>query len=167
MTRSSIKVREAVPEDAPQVGSLYEILTAQPCSVLPLRIAEIAADARSFLFVTEHENSITGTAFLSLCLDPMYGFQPFALVENVIVYPALRGMGIGAALMRHMEACCVRSDCSKIMLLSAAARVDAHRFFGSLGYASDRKVGFVKYRSQLDAQAFQMGACAGSLSPAQ
>ena len=149
MTKSPIGVREAIPEDAPQVGSLYEALTAKPCSVLPSRIAEIAADARSFLYIAEHERRIAGTAFLTLCLDPMYGHQPFALVENVIVLPALRSMGIGAALMHHMEDCCIRSDCSKIMLLSAVARTDAHRFFGRLGYASDRKVGFVKYRSQL------------------
>ncbi len=149
MTRSPIRVREAVPEDAPQVGFLYEILTAKPCSVLPSRIAEIAADARSFLYVAEHEGHVAGTAFLTLCLDPMYWRQPFALVENVVVDPALRGVGIGAALMRHVEVCCIRSDCSKIMLLSAATRVDAHRFFGRLGYASDKKAGFVKYRSQL------------------
>ena len=155
MTKNSIRVREAIPEDAQQVGSLYEILTAKPCSVLPQRIAEIAADARSFLYVAEHEGRIAGTAFLTLCLDPMYGRQPFALVENVIVDPALRGMGIGAALMRHVEACCMRSDCSEIMLLSAAVRTDAHRFYSRLGYASDKKAGFVKYRSQLVAQASQ------------
>lgn len=149
MTRSPIGVREAVPEDAAPVGALYEVLTGRPCSVLPLRIAEIAEDARSFLYVAEHEGRVAGTAFLTLCLDPMYGRQPFGVVENVIVDPLLRGMGIGVALMRHIEACCVRSDCSKIMLLSAVARVEAHRFFGGLGYASDRKVGFVKYRSQL------------------
>jgi len=149
MTTSPFKLREAVPEDAPRLGSLYEALTAKPCSVLPSRIAEIAADARSFLYLAEREGRIAGTAFLTLCLDPMYGHQPFALLENVVVDPALRGMGIGAALMHHIEAFCIRSDCSKIMLLSAAARVDAHRFFGRLGYASDRKVGFVKYRSQL------------------
>jgi len=149
MTRSPIRVREAVPGDAPQVGSLYEILTAKPCLVLPSRMAEIAADARSFLYVAEYEGCVAGTAFLTLCLDPMYGCQPFALVENVVVDPALRGVGIGAALMHHIEVCCIQGDCSKIMLLSAAARMDAHRFFGRLGYASDKKMGFVKYRSQL------------------
>jgi len=157
MTASPISLREALAEDAPQVASLYEALTAKPCSVLPSRIAEIAADARSFLYIAEHEGRVAGTAFLTLCLDPMYGHQPFALVENVVVDAALRGMGIGAALMRHVEICCIRSDCSKIMLLSAAARTDAHRFFGHLGYASDRKVGFVKYRSQLVAQTSQPG----------
>ena len=84
--------------------------------ILPSRIAEIAADARSFLYLAKHERRIAGTGFLTLCLDPMYGHQPFALVENVIVDPELRGMGIGVAFMRHIEVFCVRSDCSKIML---------------------------------------------------
>jgi len=50
--------------------------------------------------------------------------------------------------MRYVEAHCLKHNCSKIMLLSAAHRIDAHRFFSSLGYEQDRKVGFVKYRSK-------------------
>ena len=62
--------------------------------------------------------------------------------------------------MRYVEAHCLKHNCSKIMLLSAAHRIDAHRFFSSLGYEQDRKVGFVKYRSKLVAEAAQQGAAA-------
>ncbi|HYP30558.1 MAG TPA: hypothetical protein VES00_01715 [Burkholderiaceae bacterium] len=51
--------------------------------------------------------------------------------------------GLYAQLVRCR--CCPR-DCSKSMLLSAAERLDAHRFFERRGYAGDRKRGFVKYR---------------------
>jgi hypothetical protein len=41
---------------------------------------------------------------------------------------------------------CLQRDCSKIMLLSSVTRGDAHRLFGSSGFSSTEKIGFVKYR---------------------
>jgi N-acetylglutamate synthase-like GNAT family acetyltransferase len=156
----TILVREAVPEDAPQLQALYEVLTGRS-SVLPSRVSEIAADARSFLFVAERSGTVVGTVFLSFCLDAMYSNQPFALIENVVVASSERSAGVGTALIRHAETQCLKHNCSKIMLLSASERTEAHRFFASLGYDQQRKVGFVKYRSRLATEAAQPCAPAG------
>ncbi|WP_414718659.1 GNAT family N-acetyltransferase [Trinickia sp.] len=79
----------------------------------------------------------------------MYGNQPFAVAENLAVDSQHRGKGLGEKLLREVERFCLREDCSKIMLMSSATRVDAHRFFERMGFRSDVKRGFVKYRSQL------------------
>jgi N-acetylglutamate synthase-like GNAT family acetyltransferase len=140
--------RRARPNDAARIGNLYAQLVGNPdVSVLPERIAEISTDTNTALFVIEVDGIVCGTALVSLCADVMFRAQPFAVVENVVVSAEARQKGIGKSLFREIEAFCLTCNCSKIMLLSAADRIDAHRFFASIGFAGSNKRGFVKYRS--------------------
>ena len=75
------------------------------------------------------------------------------VLENVVVSPSLRRGGIGATLMREVERLCHSAECSKSMLLSSAARVQAHQFFSREGYVGTSKIGFVKYRRQFRVEA--------------
>ena len=147
MNRGLVSVRRASARDAAAIGSLYRQLVSNPdVRVSPGHIDALAASESHFVFVAELEGAVRGTALLSLCADVMFNRQPFAVVENVIVDQGARSLGIGTALMRAIEAQCKASECSKIMLLSAAQRADAHQFFEREGYVSSAKVGFVKYR---------------------
>ena len=105
---------------------------------------------------------------LTLCLDAMYGNQPYGVLENVVVAEAQRSHGIGSQLMAYVEELCHRHDCSKIMLLSTASRAQAHRFFERHGFSAANKRGFVKYRSQFrppQAHPDQASACEHSGVP--
>lgn len=115
----------------------------------PERLSDIAADANNLLLVAECSGEVVGTALLTLCLDPMFGRQPFAVVENVVVEPAHRTRGCGRALFEAIEQVALDADCSKIMLMSGEARAGAHRFFVAMGYLTGEKCGFVKYRRNL------------------
>lgn len=99
----------------------------------------------SHLLVYE-DGGIHGTVLLSLCEAAMYQAQRFAVVENIVVSIEMRGKGIGACLLKHVDSICAKADCSMIMLSSSAAKTDAHRFFILQGYAGDKKKGFVKYQ---------------------
>mgnify|MGYP003348503476 FL=1 len=55
--------------------------------------------------------------------------------------------------MREVERLCHSAECSKSMLLSSAARVQAHQFFSREGYVGTSKIGFVKYRRQFRVEA--------------
>ena len=144
-----LSIRRAESQDAAAIQALYRELVSSPgVSVLPERIAEAARDARTALFVAEAEGVVLGTVLVSLCLDVMFRSQPFAVLENIVVSSACRASGIGAALMREVEHYCLAAQCSKIMLLSAADRGEAHRFFEKLGFAGGAKKGFIKYRRQ-------------------
>ncbi len=143
--------RRAQAHDAEEVDRLYAQLVANPgVDVLPQRLAELQRSAQAALFVVDDESvggrGLLGTVFVALCPDAMFGRQPFAVVENIVVDARARGRGIGALLLAEVERFCHAADCSKIMLLSGAERDDAHRFFARAGYAGDRKRGFVKYR---------------------
>jgi GNAT superfamily N-acetyltransferase len=147
MSNLKITVRRALPGDAQSIASLYaELVSNSDIAVLPERIAEISQDRNTALFVGERRGRICGTALISLCADVMFKSQPFALVENVVVSSEARGQGIGKALFDHIEAFCLASDCSKIMLLSSIDREHAHRFFEGAGFMGSSKRGFVKYR---------------------
>jgi N-acetylglutamate synthase-like GNAT family acetyltransferase len=82
-------------------------------------------------------------------LDPLYRYQPYAILENFVIDEEEQGKSYGKMLIRYMEHFCVKADCSKIMLLSNSKRSEAHRFFEKQGFSADSKKGFVKYRSQL------------------
>lgn len=149
MTRSPLVIRKAIAEDAPAIQELYRQLVGNPyVRVLPERIASVGQDPMTKLLVAEAEGLVVGTVLVSLCSDVMFQNQPFAVVENVVVSAAHRNDGIGASLLREVERICQSAECSKIMLLSSAARTEAHRFFERAGYAGTSKKGFVKYRRQ-------------------
>jgi len=140
-------VRRARSQDAGEVARLYAQLVANPAlDVRPERLAELATSADAALFVADRGDRLAGTVLVALCPDAMFGRRPFAVVENIVVDAAARGQGIGGALLAAVERFCLAADCSKIMLLSAIERADAHAFFERQGYAGDRKRGFVKYR---------------------
>lgn len=142
-------VREARGDDAIAVASLYRSFVSSPhIKVREDRLETIASDPNNFIFVCEIDEVVCGTAFLTICLDAMFGNQPYGVLENVVVNEAVRGKGIGRHLMAHAEEVCRLRDCSKIMLMSTASRESAHRFFEQQGFSSENKRGFVKYRSQ-------------------
>jgi N-acetylglutamate synthase-like GNAT family acetyltransferase len=149
---STVTIRHAVGSDSPAIAALYRQLNTgdQTIDVLTEQIDEIARDSRTLLLVAEIDRSVVGTALLTICLDAMYCRQPFAVLENVVVTATRRSSGIGTALLNAVEAAAVRADCSKLMLLSSAMRTDAHRFFASRGFDSQRKIGFVKYRGSFE-----------------
>lgn len=142
-------IREASGDDAVAIAVLYRSLVSSPhVNVRKDRLEAIAFDPNNFVFVCEVNGAVLGTAFLTLCLDPMFGNQPYGVLENIVVDEGWRGKGIGSSLLEHAETLCRKRDCSKIMMLSTATRESAHRFFEQEGFSSANKRGFVKYRSQ-------------------
>jgi N-acetylglutamate synthase-like GNAT family acetyltransferase len=142
-----VQVRGAQPRDAVAIEALYRVLVPGDgnISVSPDRIGLLEENPTSHLLVAELDGSVCGSAFLTICLDAMYGFQPYGVVENVIVLPTVRRSGVGAALMKGLERVARDAHCTKLMLLSSQSRVAAHEFFLRLGFDGERKRGFVKY----------------------
>lgn len=147
-----VLIRRAQATDAVAVEALYRQLVTNPAvQVLPQRLAELADDPATWLLVAQQGDEVCGTLLLSFCRDAMFGHQPFAVVENIVVDAACRGHGIGRRLLRDAEARCAEVNCSKVMLMSAAGRAPAHRLFERHGFDGGAKRGFVKYRRQFAA----------------
>jgi GNAT superfamily N-acetyltransferase len=142
-----MRVRRAGANDAAVLQELYrELVPGDPnISVDPAHLAALETDRFSQIWVIELDGSVCGTAFLTICRDAMYGDQPFGTVESVVVAARARGRGAGTALMAEVERAARAARCTKLMLLSASARREAHAFYSRLGYDGERKRGFVKY----------------------
>lgn len=141
-------IRRAAAQDAPAIERLYRELVSDPhVHVDPGQVAALSESPANVLLVAEADGVICATALLTVCADVMYRTQPFGVVENVIVAESMRGRGIGRRLLARVEQMAA-ADCTKLMLLSAASRQDAHVFFQQCGFNGDAKRGFVKYRRQ-------------------
>jgi len=140
-------VRRARAADAPSIEALYRLLVPGDGNIAvdPQRLADLECDPENHLLVVEAAGQLCGSAFLTICLDPMYGFQPYGVVENIIVLPSARGRGAGRALMDAVEHAARAAHCTKLMLLSSSSRTEAHAFFSRLGFDGERKRGFVRY----------------------
>jgi len=146
---TAIKIREARGSDAAAIAALYRSLVSSPhIRVRADRLETIASDANNFVFVCEVDKVILGTATLTLCLDAMFGNQPYGVLENLVIDEGWRGKEIGSQLIEYVEELCRVRDCSKIMLLSSTSRESAHHFFERQGFMSMNKRGFIKYRGQ-------------------
>jgi N-acetylglutamate synthase-like GNAT family acetyltransferase len=138
--------RIAQPKDASDIQQLYlELVQDSQVCVSQEAIDRIAADEFSILVICEKSERVVATAFMTICRDVMYGDQPFAVVENVVVRQSERGVGIGSSLMSWIQGKAKSLHCTKIMLLSSSKRFDAHRFFERCGYSGGTKLGFVNY----------------------
>ena len=147
----NLHVRLARPTDAGRLGSLYsQLLDSSHHQVLPERILDLQGGANGALLVADANGVVCGTVLVSLCADVMYGMQPFAVLENLVVDLAFRKAGVGAALLTEAEAFCRQRQCSKIMILSSRERAGAHRLFESRGFDGSAKAGFVKYRRHFE-----------------
>jgi GNAT superfamily N-acetyltransferase len=140
-------IRRACPDDASALTALYRELVPGDSNIRvdPSRLAEIERDDWNVLLVAVADATIQGTAFLSLCRDAMYGAQPYGVIENVVVHSAFRRRGVGRALFAELEAIARSRACTKLMLLSATSRNDAHDFFASVGFDGAKKKAFVQY----------------------
>ena len=66
-----------------------------------------------------------------------------AQIEGVRVSPALRGQGIGEAMMVDAEGRAVKAGCRLIQFTTNKARGDAHRFYDRLGFTPSH-IGYKK-----------------------
>jgi N-acetylglutamate synthase-like GNAT family acetyltransferase len=139
-------IREAKVKDREEIQALYkELCPDAPVNVLPARLVEIKNDSNNFLFVYESEGNIVGTVFLTICLSPMFGLQPFGVIDYFIVNEKYRKQGIGSKLTDHVIQVCKEKKCTRIMLISNNDRKEAQEFYKRKGFVSSGKTGFINY----------------------
>jgi N-acetylglutamate synthase-like GNAT family acetyltransferase len=154
MTPPHLQIREAEARDAIPINALYRQLVRPVAPDLEVdvradRVEQIRSDPHNFLWVLETEEGVIGTAFITLCLDPMHNRQPYAVLENFVIDERCRAKGYGAQLMAYVVDFCYRADCSKIMVQSHRSRPQAHAFFEAQGFSAANKKAFVKYRRDM------------------
>jgi GNAT superfamily N-acetyltransferase len=96
---------------------------------------EIDANPNNELIVAEFDGGVIGT--LQLTYTPSISFQggKRCTVESVRVDERYRGQGIGREMMQWAIERAKEKGCASIQLTTNNDRVDAHRFYESLGFS--------------------------------
>jgi GNAT superfamily N-acetyltransferase len=108
--------------------------TAEVTPGVAAAFAEIERDPNNELWLGERGGEIVAMLQLTLIPGLSRGGMKRALVEAVRVRADLRGGGIGAALMAHVEQRARQARCGLIQLTTDRQRLAAHRFYERLGY---------------------------------
>lgn len=97
-------------------------------------LAAIDADPNQELFIVEAEGQIIGTFQLTYIPGIARKGMWRGLVESVHVSPEHRNRGYGSQMMRWAIERCRARGCGMVQLTSNKKRVDAHRFYRTLGF---------------------------------
>ena len=137
-------IRDARRADVPAIVALYADDVRgrgreTPSDTLPdvywAAFDALAADPGQTLLVGEVDGRVVATLQLTLTPGLSHRGATRATVEAVRVASALRGGGLGGALMRHAVGLARAKGARTMQLTSNAARADAHRFYVRLGFA--------------------------------
>jgi GNAT superfamily N-acetyltransferase len=147
-----ITIGNAAPEDLPaMIAILAEGQVPHPKdawnegSAPAYRAAfdEMMADPRYALLVARQGGEILGMLQINFtrALPDNGGLK--AVLESVFVAASARGLGIGRRMVEEAERLATARGARRVQLTSNKVRVDAHRFYRTLGYTQGHE-GFSK-----------------------
>ncbi len=137
--QSPTLIRAATEDDLPAILSLYSQLGMDDGSILSLEdgkkiFARMKAYPDYTLYVAVVAGSVVGV-FALLIMDNLgHKGAPSGVIEDVVVHPDWRGMGVGRAMMEKAMALCTAKRCYKLALTTNKHRHSAHLFYETLGF---------------------------------
>lgn len=142
-----VMIREAIKSDLAGLSILFGELTRTKSSIEKMTkiFRHIQNDESYKLIVAEQDGEIVGTIMGILCYDLVGECRPFMVIENVVVANSKRGQGVGSKLIEKIEDIGKQNEVNYMMLVSAAERIETHKFYESVGYKLDVVQGFKKF----------------------
>lgn len=140
MTKPEIQIREAVVEDAPEIARLLHDFNTEYEEETP-PVAELVRHAERMLREGEMTVLLAGDGPDALALlrfrPSVWTERQEAYLQELYVAPALRGRGIGEALMREVIAACRSRDAAWIELNTGETDVAARSLYRKLGFTNE------------------------------
>jgi len=134
-------LREAKPEDLPDLLGLYAQLTQGTPSAAPgdesvsiAALNRVLQPRGRHLLVAVIDGEVVGTADLAVIDNVTHHGMPWGIVENVVVRDDLRRRGVARALLAEIEQIARAANCHKVGLLSGKHRLEAHALYEQAGY---------------------------------
>jgi ribosomal protein S18 acetylase RimI-like enzyme len=136
-------IRRATQADLPALVRLYaddvlgkarEQSTTPVLEAYRLAFEQICADPRQFYAVLERDEEVLGALQLTFVPGLIHVGSLRAQIEAVQIASALRGLGLGEALMKWAVDYARGRGARLIELTSNKSRIDAHRFYERLGF---------------------------------
>jgi GNAT superfamily N-acetyltransferase len=142
-----LTIQKLTQSDLPELAVLYQELMDESTNleIMTATFQWMAANQAYYVLVAKSDEAVAGSLMGIVCWELLGRCRPFMVIENVIVAPDYRRMGVGRALMTEIERLAREQDCSLIEFCSSSKRKDAHRFYESMGYGLDVVQGFRKW----------------------
>jgi len=139
-------IREMIAEDIPQLAQIYRQFWNEGSAVETMyeNFNKFHDDGLHVLLSAVENNQLIGSVMGVICGELYGNCKPFMVMENMIVDNKFRNNGIGKALISELEKKASEKNCTQIILVTEANRVDACKFYESAGYNSDKHKGFKK-----------------------
>jgi GNAT superfamily N-acetyltransferase len=138
---SDLVIRPATKTDVPDIVAMLadDMLGAsreEPSDMAPYYAAfeRITADANQHLMVAEAGGALVGTMQLFVLHGLASRGSTRVQIESVRVAAAVRGSGLGTAMMRWALNFARALGARQLQLTSHGSRTDAHRFYERLGF---------------------------------
>lgn len=152
MATPSVVVRRAVEPDLPSIvgvladddlGGHGDVWNEDTAPAYRAAFREIESDRNSEILVAEREGAVCGVLILRFQrgLTDRGGFK--AILQSVFVLARARGAGVGRLMVAEAERRALERGATRVELVSNKKRLDAHRFYRTLGYAQSHE-GFRK-----------------------
>ena len=141
-------VRQAKNTDLSNLLLLYHHLhpdDIEPPTDLAEKVWLEILDSDHFIyFVIEQDGLLVSSCNLTIIPNLTRCGRPIGLIENVVTHQNYRNKGLGKTVMTAAIDFAKTRNCYKVMLLSNAQRKGAHKFYKTLGFDPEDKIGFVK-----------------------
>ena len=98
-----------------------------------MRIKKISISAKGVKFVRRIDGIEVGRAYLYILKNDLHE-EPFGFMEDVFVDEALRGGGIGEALVERVIKEARKRGCYKLIATSRHERIKVHALYRRLGF---------------------------------
>jgi N-acetylglutamate synthase-like GNAT family acetyltransferase len=128
-------IRDARPADAESVAALIgELGYPTTADEITRRSAHATEHGNGRILVAEVDGVVRGVATLYHIRHIHRTGGDICRITAFVITEALRGTGIGRALITAIEAHAAGSGCSRVEVTSATPRTGAHAFYRRLGY---------------------------------
>lgn len=133
-------IEKATSVDIPALSELLSVLFSQEAEFAPNTEAQCRGLARIInhaeigaVLVARQGGQVVGMVNMLFTVSTALG-ERVALLEDMVVSPAGRGMGIGTKLLAEAIAFARTQGCKRITLLTDQENESAQRFYGKQGF---------------------------------
>lgn len=139
-------IREMIADDIPQLAQLYkQFWDEESCvEIMYKKFNKFHENDSHILLSAVENNQLIGSVMGVICGELYGDCKPFIVLENMIVDKNYRNKGVGKALISELENKAAQKNCTQIILVTEANRIDACEFYESAGYNPGTHKGFKK-----------------------